>query len=1258
MGRGKRHHVESSSKDSSDSISEKDPSASESSEEEETRSIEEKEEEEEILGDMEIIENVVIEEEHDEEPEETIKPATKKRKNTKPTRNKKKLPQSTSVSSEGEIEAPQQPKQRVLKAKKGPSERTETLHCVDVVTYPSPSGIDIACLVMISKSKAQMKIYCIRLDETSRHMTSPFYEHKMILHAECDVMLKPSERRLVYYTGADIFNVHRWLGTAYRLGPDPQQMRYVPTTNGKISTILRETFFFHYVTIHSNSDIDHDNGNNNENSIPLDDTMGNDNDDSDESYARDVSPASSTVKNEERARIMNLLLPDHELKRNSHDEERGGPAVLQNNPVSIRWHDTPGAAKRLDAYLHKFKVLVDVAKEERKLFSDHTKFWATIDNVPEKTIEVTDHFYTQLRPHTSYTEATSELYLTAEHIRRFIDSYQPFFPIRVFLCNNLDTMQDLFYIHHHLHTHTRPDTLISLPFESYNYNDMNDMAQLMQHIERIFAHNLPLTIVNTANATTGCGGATMSLSSLSTTEIKYHDQKKVMANANGHMQQMVDAYGIKFSVKDTMIHRIIKMSIIQHIVVPYIVSEIDQKAKSDYAFNRSTCRIVTLFHVINLFACLFGINNIDNADFDENDIEYQKSLSLIVHTIKVRENVQFKGDTSYIDLYNAVDGHRYTLEFVLGDMCQIMELLYREGDSSVITRATQSLRWRPVFESIHRITSDANINAKKITLFSIPIADIHTTQYEGENNTLTRELIVDEVQVFNEIDSLIVPRVTTIGITQQRINVAISTAADMLAFKDAKLIQQVVRDQPNNTLVIVSANSCYTRGMLPRFFTLQAKMPHFFGQYCVTVDQLMLDLSLRKKTYIVIPYLHLLSPKEMNQILTWLSGNDGVITAKRVFITGCVDILAATPGQVFIDLLRCIDYNRYNQLIWQLDRPCDSFNTVINNHWRMIELSERSPEMVIRFMQSFHRMTTTVCHGIKDLWYVKDYPTLAFFIACIVNRVNQHASPLGGNNLPVVDGVQNIRRSATARQMPDYTFASFKSLGVNVYNRYGRSYKSINILKESMKKEIKSCTMNEVNVSYNDPTTPLDTIQLDRYLTGYSLGYDEIKHINRHIYVIAMADVLKLSRNELHILFCMANNLFIVDNPFTPHNNTISLPTQPHNYILKSSSSSLSSSTTSPPPFQWHSSPPNEAKERITDYFATLTKFATCRYTHESYIHDVNASPMLNGRTYPVIMMDEDEVTTKRKRDDKEDDMADPIEEAPKKKKKKKSTQK
>ena len=1197
-------------------------------------------------------ENDVAEIEVEERPLEVIaeKPTKKGSKTNKTISKRTPKPRTTKkkgdINDEG-VSTPVIPKKkakRPRKSGKGFTERTETLHCIDVVTYPSPSGLDIACLIMVTKAKAMMKMYCVRLDTTTRHMTSPFYEHKVFLVMEDDYMSLPASKQLKCYTGLSMYNVHKWIGTAYRLGPDPEKMKYVPSMNSKVSAILRETFFFYTATsgiktssgngtndndnigggsgIVLDDDDDDDNNNNDDNIID-----GNDLDDSEDSSSRhntrDVTPASTAEKNDERARIINLLLPDPALRRpNNEDHNTSTPMALQNNPLCIRWHDTPGALRKLEVWLHRFEALGNFAKEDKKLFSDHSKFWATIDNDPARTTEITDFFYHELRPKASYTETGSELYLTPDHIRRFVDTWQPFFLIRVFLCNNLDTMPDLFYIHHHLHTHY--DGQITLPFESYTHNDMSDMAQLMQHIERLFAHNLPATTINTASATTGNGGATSSLISLTTNETKYYDHKKLMVNANRHIQQIVDAYGVKFAVTDTMLHRIIKMSILQHMVVPYIIGEIDSKAKSDYTFNRSTCHTVTLSHIMHLYTELFGIT------VDEETPEYQKNIRLILNTIKERENVQFKGDTSYVDLYNLSDEHRYTLKFLSGDMCQIMTLLYRDDEpsASVITRTIRNQPWRPVFDSTHRVTSEGAVNPKRITLFRIAIADTNTASYEEAIHTLTSELFIDDVQVFGEIDSLLVSRITSVNVTPQRINVAISSPADMLAFKDAKLIHQVIREQPANTIVIVSANISYTRGMLPRFFTLQGKMPQFYSQYCVTIDQLVLDLNTKKKTYIVIPYLHLLNPKEMYQILTWFSST--INSVKRVFITGCLDILAATPGQVFIDLVRCIDYGRFNQLLWDFQRPCDAFNTVIQNHWRIVELSERTSDMVTRFMQSFHRMTTTVCHGIKDLWHVKDYPTLAFFIATIVNKVNQRASPLGGGGMaPVVlGGVPIIRRGITTSQMPDYTYAPFKSIGINMYNRYGRNNKSVNILKESMRNEIRTCTMNEVIVSYNDPTTSVDTIQLDRYLTGYSVGYDEIKHINRHIYVITMADVLKLSRNELHTLFCMVNNVFIVDNPFTPYGTN----TSSSNYPLKTSSSSL------PPPYQWHCCTPNEIKDRIYDQFVSQSKFASCRYTHESYVHDLNLSPMMriNYNNNNNAMIEDNiviESTTKRKRD-------------------------
>lgn len=1168
----------------------------------------EEEEEEDVTEPIEpepITETIRIDEEEEEEEQEVEEIEVEPEKEAK--KSKKKTP----TKAPKKENTPRKQKQR-----KGPAKVTDIVHCIDVVTFMDASGLDLACLLMATKAPKTLKIYCVRMDETTRLMTSPFYEHKLSLEAETDTVSVPSATYLDCFNGAKLYNLAIWHHASCRLGADPQKLNYVPTMNQRISLILRETFFFYDVTgaIKDTTDDGYNGINNKEDDddMPLSD---------DESSRASVPQADEEAKKREKSRIIMMLLRDSPrgqshvpMTTNEMMMEPNAPVVLSNEPLHIRWYDPRGETRKLLSWLHKFVALKERAETEKWCLKDHNLYWATIDSKPERAISVTDQFYSAMRPRTSYTDTGAIVHLTTEYMRQFIYTWKPFTYISILIAANIDTMPNLFYIHSHLDQYKRKEgDGPMMQFEKFSHHEMNDVAQLIRHMDSLFMLNLPTITVNTV--------ATPVTTAIATTipETKYYDYRKLMSNVTGHIQHMMYAFGIKYDVSDAMLYRMIKAAVLQHIVLPYIVSEIDNKAKTEAHFNRSTCSIVTLGRISEIYTKFTG------ALLErEESPEYQKSVQLIVNVIRERENVQFKGDTTYVDPTVHYDEHRYSLGFHQADLCQIMNLIYRKDTNipSVIDREQSKQPWIPVFDSIDKVRNDDSsdwIDINRIVLFRISTTDRDTTLYEESIHSLLVNHFVDETQVFDEIDALLVPRVTTQSITSKRVNITLSYTRDILEWKDAKLIRHVIQDKPSNTIVIVSNNSGYTRGMLPRFFVTQ-KMPNFYSQYCVTVDQLVKDgVSIkekRKKTHVVIPYLHLMSPKELYQILRWLT-NDGTgpIHATRVFITGCIDILAATPGQVFVDFLRCVNYSRYNQMLWRFDRPAEIFSSLMHHHWRVVELIEKNAHSVTRFMQSFHRMTSTVCHGIKDVWYAKDFPTLAFYIACLQNKVNQRGS-VAANRQPV-------------QPMPEYSYTPFKSLTLNFYNRRNKNNKPIQIFRDSMRIETRSSgTMSDTSLVYSDFTTPMDTLQLDRNLVGYSLNYDEVRHINRHVLIVTMSDLSTMSRNELNTLFCMTNNLFLIDNPYAP------VPTQSTRNTQPSPPSLFSQHQ------EWHCASPSSCQDKIASYFGSKDKYATCRNTYETYVSKINTSPMRS----PTIASMEDVLTAlpdlsiKRKRDDNEDD--------------------
>lgn len=1204
---------ESSSTSSSLSNSESSSSASSGHEIEEEEELIETEE----LQEMEVIDEPIEEPSEEIEEEVEIIPTKKKSKSKKTKQGKEKEKQDEKGDEEGgDDEALVTPKPRgtkkgntkTQKPRKGPQKVTDTLHCIDVVTFLDAAGLDLACLIMATKSPKALKIFCVRLDDTTRLMTSPFYEHKVSMEAENDRSTRPSSFFLNCFTNGAMYNVVAWHDTIFRLGPDPMKLSYVPTMREKIATILRETFFFCDVTgavkdVDEGLDMDENGEILDDEELPIIES-----DHSDDLRSSKGVKSTSTkpnsdenAKNAERARIIQLLLKDTPHRQNVTNEADFDPSMgLINEPLHIRWYDPQGETRKLTIWLQKFVALNERATTEKWCLKDHSRYWITIDSDPERANEMILQFYNTMKPRTSLTETGTNIFLTADHMRHSIYTWKPFAYISILIAANLDTMHDLFYIHTHIHLYDSPGVM---RFEKFSHHEMSDMAQLMRHVDHLFALHLPAVTVNTANAAQKPVAGTLTVS-----ESKYYDYKKLIKNASIHIQHIVLAYRAKYDVTDEIHCRIIKLAIMQHIIIPYIVSEIDQKAKLNTTMYRSTCHIVTLKAIADLFASFTGIK------FESPEsVIYQENTRLIINAIKERENVQFKGNTTYVDPTSHRDEHSYSFAFHHADLCQIMSSLYKgddENGSSVILREASKNPWVPVFDNISRITGDTMVDIDKVVLFHISTTDTDTTNHEERIHTIINTHLADDTQIFDEIDSLLVPNVASPSVTSRRVNIALTTVHDILQQKDARLIHHVTQMKASGTIVIVSANSGYARGMLPRYFMTQ-KMPNFYNQYCMTVDQLAKDLAVltkKSKTNIVIPYLHLMSPKELHQILRCLTNNGTTpIVVNRLFITGTIDMIAPTPGQVFIDFLRCINYGHYNSMLWNFVRPVDSFDCIMRRHWRIVELIERGPLLATRFLKSFNRMTTTVCHGIKDLWYVKDVPTLAYYISALQNKTAQPTD------------------NAQQPQLIPY-----KSITINLYNRNNNNYtnntnnkntKMSQILKESLRIEARNISSNHVSIIYNEFTAPLDTLQFDRHLTGYSLGYDEVKHINRHVFVISMPDIAKLSRNELHILFSMVNNLFIIDNPFVP------APTP----------TTRNTASLSPLPPQWHAASPDFAQDRIIQHFVELDSHAICRTTYETYIHKLNTLPLL--RTNGVmddVMTKLPDLTIKRKHSEPE----------------------
>lgn len=1084
------------------------------------------------------------------------------------------------------------------------AEFQETLHCIDVLTFHSSNdGSDIGCLLMTTRTSAKMKIYCVKLDTLTRNMISPFHEHHVSLRKDTvNTTDSPCMKNLV---GECIYNVSEWLNTYSRIGSAP--IRYGSSLSIKISGILRETFF--YLTVVSNMKkttpdylIDHSQndereGANGEEDMIYDDDDGHyrdhDNDDDDDNNGviddlslsteqrrllQPLSDEERAVKEKSRSVIIALLLSTEESLNNLGPREDANNPDLVVTRILVRWSDDLIAMRQLNGWLVHYAVMTDLkdSSKQKKTTAGgkgvHAHFWTLLDKNKSRSKDLMDKFYVLVKGHDR-----NEMF-TMKSLNQALYKWTIFNDVRIFFNSHVATMPDVFYIRKNVDQYKKQGFDITCNKAS----EISDIANLMRYVEGIFARKLPTSAVFAV-----AGGSNVIVpyehqqkqQQIPVMDTKYYEFKKLMkVIVKGNFQDIVAIYQKKYFVNDITLCGNIKSAIVENIIVPIIIGGMDNLARHSYTASRCTVHAIKLKQIMEIYAELTGL--------PINDYDTEKPLKSIIATIRECQVVNFQREVpNYFngekEMYLDNSVHRHRLRFEWLDMCQVMEILYSPDISSVTSRTPSKYPWNPVVDSVRELQLSSpicEIKPSKMVLFLIHL-DTNAVQYEEINHRIMASLFDngdgpssyhERVHIFDDIVDLCEKTKITTEATQQKFNIVNTTVVDILDLRDAQLIQAIITEQIFNVVVIIPGENGYIRAMLARYFTLKDDFK-FHEKHCVTLDQLETSggsktINAVGKQYIVVPYLHLWSLREFSQFTEWLAKQDQV-NIKRVFFTGSIDILSSLPGQAFIDLLRLVDFERVNQRVWHFQRPVMDFSTIIDQHWRLLEFGEKTPELAHRFMQSFNRMTITVCHHLKDLWYAKDFPTMAHLVANLINRINSR----GGG--------------ATS----DYPYDPFKNLSITVFNRNHKNNKHISILKECMRYETKSSAANNstsILTSYKELANSVDTLQSDIFLSGYALCEDEVKHSSRHLFVITREDVLSLSRNELHVLFSMCNNIFVIDNPRTSYViPTLARPITKTHWLCE----------------------PSLFKGRVKDQFISLIKVPTCRYTRETYSHEARS---------------------------------------------------
>jgi hypothetical protein len=1059
--------------------------------------------------------------------------------------------------------------------------------------------------------------------------------------------------------------------------------------------------------------------------------------------------------------------------------------AMKFEQVFVRWSTEERPMRNLRRWLDGFKSIASMLTEKKMSKSrNHEAYWSFID-AQQPLYQADNQRQLETFIDTLKVDNCNADSISLKRLQEALVTCVPFHVISPLLCKNIVSLPDLFYIYNNIDLYSPNNSIPPPPplpaaattaaeeedaiekavpvtdeqlqqqeqpvmyneFDVGHFTDceLEDICKLLHTIENAFKTAIvDAKALHTQSAALGIEivKTTVAASARAshhhqTAVARYEDYKRLIQNVQSHLPHFIAVFRCKYQVRDARLSRTIKTMLLRQVVMPNVIHELDQKARTEKTYNRSSVYAITLEQVILTYCRLFGLAYYDSHAYNDWQLQAQEAaaqddvqlpeettggeeeetrtrahsykhrlpiVKSILETIrdcetryanettvapvdddeddddededednpgsykkKQRQRQQKKkhGRGSGGSIVKYPQGSDSTLDFTLMDVCQLMALLYH---SEVITRANEP--WIITFDNARAALRDTTPVVKKIILFTIVI-DKTTMTFEQTNHSALFKLVTpycDKVRVFDDINTLIAPlghATTAVSLKDAmghcKFGIVRETPLDIVEMCDARLIRSAAAQYPYNTLVVVPSGS-YAPAMLRTHLVLleqrellarHQRQPKagedavaFYDDHCVTVDKLIMYGSgsgqppspMPPRACVLVPFTHLMSPRDFSCVLNWLTRIDRT-SVERVLFTGTVDILACSGGQVFIDALHLIEYNRYVALSWDFERPVDAFATLLDKHWRLLPFKERAPDQLVRFMQTFNRMTTLVCHNLKDLWYCRDFPTLAYHLAHTINRLQHHSVPSTlTHNQPLLPPHQQT-----------YVCSPFKTLTIHLYNRRGKNGRHLQTLRECMTHDLERAhsSATSITVFYVDQSASFDEVQSNSLLCGYSLTEEEVTHQHRHLYVVTLEDVLQMSRNELHILFTMLNNVSIVDNTNTKIHDLV--PRQQSNYLQsiagisgsirpggggggvpalgqKQRSALATSQRQQQKQYQWVHQP-ETVLTSIKAYFRRLDKYRTCRYTFESHIHRI-------GKSAEETMMDAVEEEEEEEEDD------------------------
>lgn len=614
----------------------------------------------------------------------------------------------------------------------------------------------------------------------------------------------------------------------------------------------------------------------------------------------------------------------------------------------------------------------------------------------------------------------------------------------------------------------------------------------------------------------------------------------------------------------------IKRELISQFIVPEIVRRVDESALHEYRYRRSTAYTVTLDQILRLYTELFSVEYRQlhqNAALRDLDQKERLQLQKVIQTLRTCERHLIERLPPVPGPLDYTRTSKYERAFTFDDVNEVLEALYGAGLNK---RANEFFSWDVVAS-----LAGETILAKRLILFFLPI-DSATSRSEREVHGLVEKLRLNERYSQTDLHSNIMaliekkkrnPSFRFDQMSTLPFHVIHSSVVDTHSFRDAELCKLILQEDYYGSQILVPHANSYARMMIQRFMILsnEVDMLEFNKNRLVLVRD---HMHKKARRTIMMPMLHLYSPYEFHCALQWLVKNRQSIA--RIYITGCIDILSATRGQAFIDLLRQLDIEGTNRLIWDYDRAMPSFYSLIERFWvqRTVEACDE-PETVAAFLPHFSRMTLTLCNRRRDLCYIKNCQALCQLLSGVITQL----------------GVKPRSKGATGKKETEYRFPPFNSLIFHINtNNPATHTKLMNAMRQLL-----DVGQSRVSIVFEPPCAGC-AVQTNQYGDATEGLYDEKNALNlcRHLYIIAMEDVVRLNRPDLFMLFSMSDNLIVLDQPLAGIQSYYQQqPPQIHSQHIE-------------PAPAWRYAP-EEIKSLITDRFKSERR-GMCRYSRESYL--------------------------------------------------------